>query len=281
MTSTDSPTVSVIIPAHNEAGYLGRTLEALFASEVSGLDAQAIVVANGCTDDTAAIAQGYEAQAQAAGWALTVVDSAEGGKPLALDLGEAEARGRVLIYLDADVIVSPGVIAALARALDTDRPLYGGGTPIVTRSPSAVTRAYTRMWTRMPFFETRAPGFGLFAINRAGRARWGTWPRITGDDAFARLVFAPEERVQVAETYDWPPSDGFFALVRVRRRQDQGVRELMAVRPDLEVNEDKVVPGAGRTVGLFLSDPVGWLTYAAVKLASKLPARGSGWARGR
>ena len=140
MTAQDSPTVSVIIPAHNEAGYLGRTLEALFASDIAGLDAQAIVVANGCTDDTVAIAQGHEAQARAAGWRFTVVDSAEGGKPHALDLGEAEATGRVLVYLDADVLLTPGVIGALARALDTDTPLYGGATPIISRSPSAVTR---------------------------------------------------------------------------------------------------------------------------------------------
>lgn len=282
MTSPDgTPTVSVIIPAHNEAGYLANTLEALLASDIAGLEAQAIVVANGCTDNTADIARGFEARARAGGWAFAVVDSAEGGKPLALDLGEAEATGKVLVYLDADVILSRGVLGALARALDTDTPLYGGGTPIISRSPSAITRAYARIWTRLPFFDTRAPGFGLFAMNRAGRARWAEWPRVRGDDAFARLVFSPEERVQVPETYEWPLSDGFFPLVRVRRRQDQGVREVMAYRPDLEVNEDKAALGAGGTVRLFLSDPTGWLVYAAVKLASKLPARGEGWARGR
>jgi len=281
MTPQDTPAVSVIIPAHNEAGWLGPTLEALLASDIEGLGAQAIVVANGCTDDTAEIARGVEAGARAAGWAFDVIDSAEGGKPLALDLGEAQATGRVLVYLDADVIVSRGVIRALAQALDTDTPLYGGGTPIISRSPSAITRAYARIWTRLPFFETRAPGFGLFAMNRAGRARWGAWPRVRGDDAFARLVFAPEERVQVAETYEWPLSDGFRALVRVRRRQDQGVREVMAFRPDLEANEDKAALGAGGTLRLFLGDPAGWLVYAAVKAASRLPARGERWARGR
>jgi glycosyltransferase involved in cell wall biosynthesis len=281
MTSQNTPTVSVIIPAHNEAGYLGHTLEALLASDIHGLDAQAIVVANGCTDDTAGVAQGYAAQARTAGWTFTVIDSTEGGKPLALDLGEAEATGRVLVYLDADVILSTAVIRALALALDSDGPLYGGGTPIISRSPSTVTRAYARIWTRSPFFEIRAPGFGLFAMNRAGRGRWESWPRVRGDDAFARLVFAPVERVQVSETYEWPLSDGFFPLVRVRRRQDQGVREVMAFRPDLEANEDKAPLGAGGTLRLFLSDPPGWLVYAAVKMASKLPARGERWARGR
>jgi glycosyltransferase involved in cell wall biosynthesis len=271
----------VIIPAHNEARYLGHTLQALLATEIRGLAAQAIVVANGCTDDTAAIARGFEALARDAGWTFAVVDSAEGGKPLALDLGEAKATGRVLIYLDADVTVSPDVIGALARALDSAAPLYGAATPVISRSPSAITRAYARIWTRLPFFTTRAPGFGLFAVNRAGRERWKAWPRVRGDDAFARLVFAPEERVKVPETYAWPLSDGFLPLVRVRRRQDLGVREVMAVRSDLKANEDKAAFGAGGTLKLCLSDPVGWLVYGAVKCASRLPARGEPWARCR
>ena len=102
-----------------------------------------------------------------------------------------------------------------------------------------------------------------------------------GDDAFARLNFAPEDRVQVPETYEWPLSDGFLPLVRVRRRQDQGVREVMAYRPELAANEDKIPLRAAGTIRGFLGDPVGWMVYAAVKLASKLPARGEPWARGR
>jgi glycosyltransferase involved in cell wall biosynthesis len=281
MTSEAVSNVSVIIPAHNEAGFIAKTLDALLRSDLAGHDAQVIVVANGCTDETVEIARGFEEQARAAGWHFTLVDSAEGGKPLALDLGEAEATGGVLVYLDADVTVTPGLIGALARALDSEAPRYGSGTPVISRSPSAITRAYARIWTRLPFFTSRAPGFGLFAMNRAGRARFGTWPRVRGDDAFARLVFAPEERVQVPDTFEWPLSDGFGPLVRVRRRQDQGVREVMAQRPDLEVNEDKASLGVLGTMKLAVSDPIGWLVYAAVKLATRLPAGGERWARGR
>ena len=277
----DEIPVSVIVPAHDEAGFIAATLGALIASDLTGLDAQVIVVANGCTDDTARVARGMEPVAQAAGWTFCVIDSAKGGKPLALDLGEAEATGNVLVYLDADVTVTPGLIGSLARALDRDTPVYGSGTPLVSRSPSAVTRAYARVWTRLPFFKTRAPGFGLFAMSRAGRSRWGRWPRVRGDDAFARLVFDRDERVQVRETYEWPLSDGFLPLVRVRRRQDRGVREVMVVQPGLGANEDKPALGARGLVGLLVNDPVGWLVYAAVKFASKLPVPEERWARGR
>lgn len=279
--SATAADVSVILPAHNEAGFISPTLAALIGSDIAGLAAEIIVVANGCTDATAEIARSHEPAARAAGWGYSVIDSKEGGKPLALSLGDKAATGAVLVYLDADVIVTPGLIRALTAALDTDEPRYGGGTPIVMRSPSAVTRAYARIWQRLPFFKVNAPGFGLFAMNRVGRARWDDWPRLTGDDAFARLAFAPAERVQVADTYEWPLTDGFWPLVRVRRRQDQGNRELLATFPELAANEDKPTPGAGGTLKLFLTDPTGWLTYAAVKLATRLPSRGERWARGR
>ncbi len=146
--------LSVIIPASNEAGYIGPCLEALFAS--APLRAEAIVVANGCRDATAAVARRYAGQAEAAGWGLTVLDLAEGGKPLALNAGDRAARGRMRAYLDADVRVSPPLMAQLAAALDRDLPTYASGRPLITRATSGVTRAYARFWARLPFAQSPA-----------------------------------------------------------------------------------------------------------------------------
>src|SRR2546423_1022907 len=48
--------ISIIIPAHNEERYLGRTLEALHRQTYSLFEI--IVIANGCDDRTAEIARG-------------------------------------------------------------------------------------------------------------------------------------------------------------------------------------------------------------------------------
>ena len=61
--------LSVIIPASNEAGYIGACLTALFAS--GPLGAEVIVVANGCRDATAEVARGFADHATAAGWRAT------------------------------------------------------------------------------------------------------------------------------------------------------------------------------------------------------------------
>jgi hypothetical protein len=127
---------------------------------------------------------------------------------------------------------------------------------------------------------SNAPGYGLFATNAMGRARWGAFPAIISDDTFIRLNFTPTERIQVPAPYDWPMIEGLKALTRVRRRQDAGVAELAALHPHLMANEAKPRLSPARLALLALGDPTGFATYAAVSLATKL-TRTQGWTRGR
>ncbi len=270
--------LSVIIPASNEAGYIKACLTALLAS--GALGAEAIVVANGCRDGTAQVAQEMAAKAQAAGWRLVVLDLAQGGKPNALNAGDLVAQGDLRAYLDADVIVSPGLMAELIAVLTTDQPRYATGTARIPPAQSRVTRAYARFWQRLPFARSNAPGYGLFAVNLAGRARWGKFPAIISDDTFVRLQFHPAERVQVNAPYDWPMIEGFAALTRVRRRQNQGVAEITRLYPDLLTREAKPEAGLANLAGIALRDLAGFAAYAAVSLAVKL-GKSSGWTRGR
>jgi hypothetical protein len=160
-------------------------------------------------------------------------------------------------------------------------PRYASGTPNVT-AQSHLSRAYARFWVRLPFVAQGVPGFGLYAVNAAGRARWAGFPKIISDDTFVRCQFAPAERTKLPATYDWPIVEGFSRLVKVRRRQDQGVAELATLHPGLLDNEGKAPIGKGWLLRQALRDPVGFATYAAVSLAVRL-GRGDqdGWVRGR
>lgn len=274
--------ISVLIPAHDEAVYLPACMAALLASDPVPGGAEVVVMANGCSDDTAAVAEGFRGEAEAKGWMLTVLDIAEGGKLNALNEGEAAATGAALLYLDADVLVSPPLVAQIAAVLTTDTPAYASGRPNVTVGPDPLTRAYTRFWETTPFMVHGVPGFGVFAMNRAGRARWGAWPDIISDDTFARLNFVPAERHSVPATYDWPMIEGFANLVRVRRRQDIGVAEVEALFPALMQNDDphdQTEPMWKRA----LRDPVAFVAFAAVRLTIRLPVLRSAdrWVRGR
>ena len=280
LTDAQKPALSVIIPAHDEAGLIGACLRALFASSPVPGGAEVIVVANGCADATTAEARACTDAATARGWTLSVLERSEGGKPGALNTGETRARGRVLAYLDADVIVSPRLCAELVQALDGNAAAYASGRVVIPIPETAISRAYAKFYCKVPFFHHGVPGCGLFAMNSAGRARWGEWPEIISDDTFARLNFAPAERIAVPAPYDWPIVEGFGALVRVRRRQDAGVAEIRRLYPALPANDDPRPTGPGWMMRAGLRAPLGFAAYVAVALATRL-RRGKGWARGR
>lgn len=274
--------LTIIIPANNEEAYLANCLQALMASEVVGSPVQVLVVANACTDKTVQVARSFTTSASRIGWALEVVDLAQPGKLNALNVGDRLAKGALRLYLDADVLVSPGLVRMLVAALaETEEPRYASGSPTVSLARSAVTRAYARFWQLLPFARSEAPGFGAFAVNAAGRARWGQFPNIISDDTYVRLLFAPHERKGVKASYEWPMVEGFDRLVKVRRRQDQGVQEIAQKWPDLLRNEGKAVPSPSEVLRMAVKEPVGFLVYAAVTLAVKSRKGSTQWTRGR
>ena len=274
--------LSVIIPASNEEGWIADCLSALLASDPPGCPAEVIVVANGCRDATAQVAQGFAKAAQSAGWALHVEDLAQGSKPGALTHGDTVAQGDIRVYLDADVTVSPALMALIVAALrQAPGAAYASGRPRLPPARSWISRHYGRFWMTLPFASSPAPGFGLFAVNAQGRARWGDFPGIISDDTFVRLQFTPTERIEVAAPYDWPMIEGFRALVRVRQRQDRGVREIAQRWPGLMEREAKPALGAAGLARRILADPVGFAVYAAVSVAVRVLPDRRGWTRGR
>lgn len=279
--TSDSALFSVIVPANNEAGHIRACLAALLAQDAAAGPLQVIVAANACTDGTEAIVEGMIPEFAARGWALTCLSMPEPGKTNALNRAEAAATGRMRAYLDADVICDPALVGQLRAALAPDRPLYATGTLAIAPAESRFTRAYARFWAGLPFVQGGAVGAGLFAVNAAGRARWGAFPDIISDDTFVRLHFTPDERVEVPARYHWPMVEGFSRLVRVRRRQDAGVDELRRRSPDLMGNEGKAPLTAGRLLGLAARRPAGFTAYMAVHLAVRARPQGQEWSRGR
>ncbi len=273
--------LSILIPANNEAAHIGACLKAVLASE--GLKvAQIVVAANGCEDDTVQIAEGFRTAVEHRGWTLTVLDLPALGKMGALNAADDAASFGSRAYLDADVLVDPALMGQIAEALNTDAPRYASGTLRLAHAKTWATRAYARIYSKVPFITHGVPGAGLFAVNAAGRARWQEFPGIISDDTFVRLNFTPEERIGTAAGYDWPLVEGFAALVKVRRRQNAGVDEIKARFPDLLKNDDKFTLSLGTKLAMMLRDPLGFAVYAAVSILVKLsPQKSDAWERGR
>ena len=102
--------VSVVIPARDAAGTISPQLEALVRQETDRRF-EVIVVDNGSTDRTAAVAGGFADRLD-----ITVVAGpAEPNRSLARNAGVAVARGPVLAFCDADDEVDPRWLACLCR----------------------------------------------------------------------------------------------------------------------------------------------------------------------
>lgn len=270
--------LSIIIPAHNEQDYIAACLDALLVQQETPTGAEVLLMANACTDETIARALPYKRRFRDLGWKLRLLRVPPPGKIHALNCSDKAASGAVLIYLDADVICAPNLIGQLTRALSGPEPRYGSGKLQIAPAKTWITRAYAKTWAALPFMQSPAVGAGLFAVNRAGRARWDAFPDIISDDTFVRLQFDPSERIEVEAAYIWPLVEGFANLVKVRRRQDAGVIEIDATYPDLLEREAKAPIDYK---ALFLRNPVSFLCYSAVKLVVKLRPQEANWTRGR
>lgn len=107
---TENFPLTVVVPAHNEEALIGRCIQSLAASADAGVDL--VVIAHNCTDATAAVAEAAGARV------LALSDPGHNGKGCALSLGFAEALAgpsRAVLVIDADSVVSPGLIRAVRQ----------------------------------------------------------------------------------------------------------------------------------------------------------------------
>jgi GT2 family glycosyltransferase len=104
-------TVSIIVPAHNNARELRQCLGALVAQ--ASAETEIIVVDDASQDDCAAVAGTFGARV----FRLP----AQRGPAAARNVGAREAQGEILLFVDADVVASPGAVARVRRAFE-DRP---------------------------------------------------------------------------------------------------------------------------------------------------------------
>jgi glycosyltransferase involved in cell wall biosynthesis len=211
--------LSVVIPANNEAGVIGRLLSNLLRDAGPG-EFDVVVVANGCTDDTAAVATAHGAR---------VLTTPVASKREALRLGDEAARGFPRLYVDADVELGTADARALAAVLQA------GGGPLAAAPERDLAladrpwpvRAYYAIWTRLPQVRTGLFGRGVIAVNREGSDRIRALPLVMADDLAASLAFSAEERAIVpgARVGIQPPRT-FADLMRRRVRAVTSVSEL-------------------------------------------------------
>ena len=182
---------AVIIPAHNEAGVIARTLGAL-APLVAIEGIEVIVVCNGCTDGTAEIASAFAG--------VRVLETTEPSKTAALNLGDETATAWPRLYLDGDIEIDPQAVLAVFGALAQPGALAARARYVYdVTGASLPVRAYHRARSRIAAPPKRLWGAGGYAINERGHARFARFPDVVADDSWFDQQFDEDEK-QVVPT---------------------------------------------------------------------------------
>lgn len=109
----DLSDITVLIPARNEAEHIQETLKAL---QQQGRHHQILVIDDQSSDNTAQLAQ----QAGAEVISGTELPTGWTGKLWALQQGLQQVRTPLVLQLDADITLQPGMLPTLVRKLETE-----------------------------------------------------------------------------------------------------------------------------------------------------------------
>jgi peptidoglycan-N-acetylglucosamine deacetylase len=104
-----APLQSVLIPAYNEAKVIVPAIRHILASDYPNLEV--IVIDDGSTDGTSDLVKQHFADDAR----ISLITIANGGKAAALNCGLRQARGSVIVALDADTHFQPDSISKLVR----------------------------------------------------------------------------------------------------------------------------------------------------------------------
>jgi glycosyltransferase involved in cell wall biosynthesis len=171
--SSVPPELSIVIPSFNEELRLPVTLAEISAYiRASKRETEVIVVDDGSTDRTADVANSFRGEIQQL---RIVANDTNRGKGYSVRHGMTEARGRIVLFTDADLSApideADKLLAALAdhdvaigsRALD--RSLISVRQSVFREYAGIVFNFIVRFILRLPFVDTQC-GFKAFRRER-------------------------------------------------------------------------------------------------------------------
>ena len=151
-------TLSIILPARNEAGAVGTTVAAIRARYPH---AEILVVNDGSTDSTPAVAEAAGARVISKPYGM--------GNGAAIKTGARAARGDVLVFMDADGQHDPADIPRLLARLDKGYDMVVGARG--NGSQASVGRGLANgLYNRLATWMTGHPVLDLTSGFRAARA---------------------------------------------------------------------------------------------------------------
>lgn len=180
------PTVEIVIPAHNEAGYIERKIESLAAIDYPAHLLRITIALDGCTDGTVALAKDAVRRFDTRGTIRLVEYTANVGKIAVLNRQIEAVRSDIVALSDASALTEPDILRkAAAHFADADVGVVFPTYRLV-EAGSEGERQYVAYQTRLKADESAiaAPMGGHGALYLFRRRLWEPMPADTINDDF-------------------------------------------------------------------------------------------------
>lgn len=256
--TSGSRVVTVIIPARNEARSIASVIHAVQASCPAGKGLEIIVVDDGSTDDTVAVARSAGARTLELG-----ANSAGGNPARARNQAAAIAQGDPIIFLDADCTPAAEWLPRLLSAHDAGAAVVGGSLDLPPGLPWMARCDYYGGWYHV---HSRRAG-GEVPNHPPGNlsVRHDEFRRTSGFTEQQPVAYAHEELAWQAEIRRRGGRIVFEPKAIVYHHNRPGFRNLLRrnYRWGFSAIESKAPTGAARLAWIY--------RYPAVLVAASLP----------
>lgn len=228
--------MTIIIPAHNEERIIGRKIESILTQDYPADRIEILVASDGPTDSTNDVVDTFRDRG------VTLVARPRAGKARTLNHAASLATNDILIFTDANAVLAPGCLRAIARNLND--PNVGGVSANERRLDDGVSTSAGKgeklYWEYDKWLKTTESRIGsivsasgsLYAIRRSLFVPISD-PAATDDFAIStqvvragkRLVFEPN-----AITWEPPVAGESLEFNRRVRIVTRGLRSVYGIR---------------------------------------------------
>lgn len=234
---THFPSVAIVVPCFNEQDTIEKTLRSALALDYPRGKLSVVVVDDGSTDGTLALARRFEHDG-AEGVKVTVHTKRNGGKHTALNYALRREEAEIVGCLDADSWVERGALREVIAAFNADRELMAVTPAVKVSGPKRLLEVIQKAEYALAIFSRKMFGNlgalfvtpGPFSFyRREVFARIGLFRRAhdTEDMEMALRMQAnhlPIDNIPAARVYTNVPPD-LPTLIRQRTRWTRGFIE--------------------------------------------------------
>ena len=186
------PSVTVLVPAWNEAEAADRLLAGMARLNYPGGELSFVLVCDGCTDRTPAL---FQAWAGSRSDARVVELPMRSGKPAALNAGLDETHSDLVVVLDADLTPRPDFLLQVVRPFADERVVASAGFLRPANADHNIVTRYAAVTSWVHQLVTSAgtdrlglnpPTLGAAAYRMSALRRIGGFPVVpVGEDVAA------------------------------------------------------------------------------------------------